>query len=214
MKQTAKKLMLEFQADKNHSSFAKLHKKLLPGIKNYIRGIVKDRDVTEDLVSNTFLKIYTKIDQYDPHWQASTWAYTIAHRECLRWIKKERNPRVSISFLSDNGSEVIYDEDDLKVSNNSFKNEDFYEIKTHSDYIKQDTLISEQFEYAQLSIQNLKPMYRDILHDNLNLGLKYKEISEKYNLPLQTVKNRIRRAKQLVSESIADRFGNLVDLSY
>ena len=63
MTETTKSLMLDFQATKTHKSFTKVYKKLAPSLKNYIRGIVKDHDVTEDLLANTFSKIYTKIDQ-------------------------------------------------------------------------------------------------------------------------------------------------------
>ena len=208
-KETSKTLMLDFQATRSHSSFTKLHKKLTPGLKHYIKGIVKDQDVTEDLLANTFVKIYTKIEQYDPQWQASTWAYTIAHRECLRWIKKERNPKVSLSFYNDNGSEAIYDEDDITVSNSNNVSEDYEEMKSESDYMQADILLSEQFECATQSIQKLKPMYRDVLQDNLINGMKYREISDKYNLPLQTIKNRIRRAKQLVADMVVDQYGEV-----
>jgi RNA polymerase sigma-70 factor (ECF subfamily) len=160
-------------------------------------------------LANTFVKIYTKIEQYDPQWQASTWAYTIAHRECLRWIKKERNPRVSLSFFNDNGSEAVYDQDDIVISDSSTANDDFDEMKTESDYMQEDILLTDQFNCAISSMQNLKPMYRDVLQDNLVHGLKYRELADKYDLPLQTIKNRIRRAKQLVAETIVERYGQV-----
>jgi DNA-directed RNA polymerase specialized sigma24 family protein len=39
--------------------------------------------------------------------------------------------------------------------------------------------------------------------------MKYREIADKHGLPLQTIKNRIRRAKQLVAESLTDEFGQI-----
>jgi RNA polymerase sigma-70 factor (ECF subfamily) len=209
MSETTKTLMLDFQATKSHQSFTKLYKKLSPSLKNYIRGIVKDSDVTEDLLANTFSKIYTKIDQYDPQWQASTWSYTIAHRECLRWIKKERNPRVSLSYFNENGSDVIADDDTNVMSNSNTGKIEVENSKTETQFLEEDNLLTSQYDYAIESIQNLKPMYRDILEDNLIKGLKYREIADKYELPLQTIKNRIRRAKQLVAESLTGEFGQI-----
>ena len=52
-------------------------------------------------------------------------------------------------------------------------------------------------------------MYREILTDNLINGMKYREIADKHKLPLQTIKNRIRRAKQLVAESLTGEFGQI-----
>lgn len=209
MSETTKTLMLDFQATKSHQSFTKLYKKLSPSLKNYIRGIVKDSDVTEDLLANTFTKIYTKIDQYDPQWQASTWSYTIAHRECLRWIKKERNPRVSLSYFNENGSDVISDDDINVMSNSNTSRIEVQGGKTESQFLEEDETLINQYDFAIESIQNLKPMYREILTDNLVLGMKYREIADKYELPLQTIKNRIRRAKQLVAESLTEEFGKI-----
>lgn len=209
MTETIKTLMLEFQATKDHQSFTKLYKKLSPNLKNYIRNIVKDTDVTEDLLANTFTKIFTKVDQYDPTWQASTWAYTIAHRECLRWIKKERNPRVSLSIFNENGSDAVSDDDGISMSGSNTSLIEIENTKTETQYLEEDAALSNQFNYAIDSIQKLKPMYREILDDNLIKGMKYREIADKHGLPLQTIKNRIRRAKQLVAESLTDEFGQI-----
>ena len=209
MTETTKSLMLEFQATKSHQAFTKLYKKLAPSLKNYIRGIVKDSDVTEDLLANTFTKIFTKVDQYDPQWQASTWSYTIAHRECLRWIKKERNTRVSLSYFNENGSEVISDDDSVSISNSNTSSIEIEGDRTESQWLAEDEALTNQFNFAIESIQNLKPMYREILNDNLVKGMKYREIADKYDLPLQTIKNRIRRAKQLVAESLTETFGHI-----
>ena len=209
MTETTKSLMLEFQATKSHQAFTKLYKKLAPSLKNYIRGIVKDSDVTEDLLANTFTKIFTKVDQYDPQWQASTWSYTIAHRECLRWIKKERNTRVSLSYFNENGSEVISDDDSVSISNSNTSSIEIEGDRTESQWLAEDEALNNQFKFAIESIQNLKPMYREILNDNLVKGMKYREIADKYDLPLQTIKNRIRRAKQLVADSLTETFGHI-----
>lgn len=204
---TVKELMLEFQSTKTHSSFTRLYNKLAPSLKNYIKGIVKDVDVTEDLLANTFTKVYTKVDQYDPQWQATTWSYTIAHRECLRWIKKERNTRVSLSYFNENGSEVVDDDSTHSLSNSNTSLIEIENNKTEDQWIEEDNLLSEKYEYATDSIAKLKPMYREILSDNLIKGMKYREIADKYDLPLQTIKNRIRRAKQLVADELTDKFG-------
>jgi RNA polymerase sigma-70 factor (ECF subfamily) len=209
MTETTKSLMLEFQATKSHQAFTKLYKKLAPSLKNYIRGIVKDSDVTEDLLANTFTKIFTKVDQYDPQWQASTWSYTIAHRECLRWIKKERNTKVSLSYFNENGSEVVSDDDSVSISNSNTSSIEIEGERTESQWLAEDEALTNHFNFAIESIQNLKPMYREILNDNLVKGMKYREIADKYNLPLQTIKNRIRRAKQLVADSLTETFGHI-----
>ena len=51
-------------------------------------------------------------------------------------------------------------------------------------------------------MQNLKEMYRDILVDRMVNHMKYDQLATKYELPLQTIKNRIRRGKALIVEAV------------
>jgi DNA-directed RNA polymerase specialized sigma24 family protein len=44
-------------------------------------------------------------------------------------------------------------------------------------------------------------MYKGILEDRLLNNMKYEDIADKYNLPLQTIKNRIRRGKAIIASA-------------
>jgi len=76
------------------------------------------------------------------------------------------------------------------------------EHKTELDFIEEDQAIMDSYELALKAINDLKPMYREILEDRLLNDMKYEDIATKYNVPLQTVKNRIRRGKILIQESM------------
>ena len=52
------------------------------------------------------------------------------------------------------------------------------------------------------NINDLKPMYKEIIEDRLLNDMKYEDIAEKYDLPLQTIKNRILRGKRLIQEEL------------
>jgi DNA-directed RNA polymerase specialized sigma24 family protein len=58
-----------------------------------------------------------------------------------------------------------------------------------------------QYETVLKNIDSLKPMYKGILEDRLLNNLKYEDIADKYNLPLQTIKNRIRRGKAIIASN-------------
>jgi DNA-directed RNA polymerase specialized sigma24 family protein len=45
-------------------------------------------------------------------------------------------------------------------------------------------------------------MYKGIVVDRLINDMKYEDIAEKHKLPLQTIKNRIRRGKAIIEESV------------
>jgi RNA polymerase sigma factor (sigma-70 family) len=233
--ETYNSMAKEFKRTKSEIAFTKLYHKMRPSLRNFIKNIVKDHDVTEDLLARTFHKIYEKIDSYDETFSITTWAYTIGKRECLRWIKRERNPRISLSYLSEFGSEVTSDDDSSRVSRNGLTFEEA-EYKGEEEFLEQDNLLQTQYTTAVDMIQSLKPMYRDILVDILFNKMKYKDVAFKYDTELQDikikyetatpdnkkklkkeyedvykkalqrVKNRVRRGKSLVATELEEAF--------
>ena len=105
MAETYASLAADFVSTRSEASYTKLYNKMRPALFGYVRKIVKDRDVTEDIVAITMSKVYTKIEQYNPEWQITTWAYKIAFNECLIYIKK-RNKKVSLTKLQEKGVEA------------------------------------------------------------------------------------------------------------
>lgn len=229
-------LAVEFQNTKTHSSFTQLYNKMRPGLKYYVKNFVKDGDVTEDLLARTFEKIYRKIDTFKPEYSITTWSYTIARRECLRWIKRERNKKVSLTFFNDNGGQVVENEGVSEISNTgmSFRNDD---LISENEAWKDENEEMVKYDLTVKAINGLKPMYREILVDNLFNGLKYKEVVfriepdliplqekledgkmstkekeayyKKYKTILQRVKNRIRRGKMIVEKEVNSQMKNI-----
>ena len=207
-KETYASLAQEFIASRSEYSFTKLYKKMRPALFGYVRKIVKDRDAAEDIVAITFTKVYTKIDQYNPEWQITTWTYKIAFNECLIWIK-ERNKKVSLTRLQEKGVNPTNNNSTGLSLPGSFLLEEEFVGKSQKDHWDEYNNIQDRYETALEEINNLKEIYKDILVDRLLNKMKYHDISEKYNLPLQTVKNRIRRGKYLVAKSIDNKVPSL-----
>ena len=175
-------LALIFKETKSDRDFTNLYLQIRPSLRSYIVGIVKDGDVAEDILAKTSIKVYQKIDSFDPAYQITTWIWTIAKRECLRWIKKERNVKVSLSYLETVGGEItdagnlsldriVQDEED------AFKQEDDYEVEDQNEI--------NMHAFAVDAIKNLKPLYRDMLSDNLLSHMKYKDIAYKHDEALR-----------------------------
>jgi DNA-directed RNA polymerase specialized sigma24 family protein len=76
------------------------------------------------------------------------------------------------------------------------------ETKTESDWYEEDDYLQARYELALANIESLKPMYKEIIEDRLLNNMKYEDIAAKHNLPLQTIKNRIRRGKSIIAESM------------
>lgn len=193
-----RELTENFLETKSEKDFTALYRKVKPGLKSYIYKIVKDSEATEDIVGNTLTKMWTKIDQYDPQYQITTWLYRIAFNECLGYIN-DRNKKTSLNKLAEFGIEVG---DEGFIGGDISQLIEDAEIKTEQDFLDEDEELQNQYTGALKAIQSLKPIYREIVIDRLLNNMKYEDIADKYDLPLQTIKNRILRGKRIITEEL------------
>jgi len=197
-KLTYRELAENFYKTRSESDYNRLYLRVKPGLKNYIKKMVKDGEVADDILSNTLVKLWTKIDQYNPEYQITTWLYKIAFNESLGYIK-ERNQKSSLDQLREYGVQIS----EGRVVNDSISARLLeMEQKTEEDFLEEDNFIMTQYNNALKAMNNLKPMYKEIMEDRLIKNMKYEEIAQKHKVNLQTVKNRIRRGKMLIAESI------------
>lgn len=197
-KLTYRELSENYVATRSERDYNALYKRVKPGLRSYIYKIIKDNGVANDLTSNVLIKLWTKIDQYDPKYQITTWLYKIAYNEALGYIK-ERNKKTSLDQLQEFG--IQFGESGVAKVGASELLSDYYQ-KTEDDFIEEDNELMTRYENALRAIVNLKPMYKEIMEDRLLNHMKYEDIAKKHNVNLQTVKNRIRRGKTLIAEKI------------
>jgi RNA polymerase sigma factor (sigma-70 family) len=57
----------------------------------HIRKMVIDHDDADDLVQDTFLKVWKNIGSFRQDAQLYTWIYRIATNECLNFLRKKRS---------------------------------------------------------------------------------------------------------------------------
>ena len=192
-----RELSENFIKSKSEKDYNALYQRVKPGLRNYISNVVKDVNATEDVLTNTLTKMWTRIDQYNPSYQITTWLYRIAFNECLGWIR-QRNSKYSIETMKEYGIEISDQYAHTSARDLLIENE----TKTESDWYEEDDYLQARYELALANIESLKPMYKEIIEDRLLNNMKYEDIAAKHNLPLQTIKNRIRRGKSIIAESM------------
>ena len=193
-----RELTENFLETRSDADFTALFYKINPGLTNYINKIVKDPMMAEDIAVNTLTKMWTKIDQFDPKYQITTWLYRIAFNDSLGHIN-QRNKKSSLDSLSEFGVEINESGKIQLDMQGAFAE---YEMKTEQDYLEEDDEMMEIYEKTLLAINSLKDMYKQILVDRLINEMKYEDIANKHSLPLQTIKNRIRRGKSIIAEKV------------
>jgi len=150
---TYRELTENYIATKSHEDYTKLYNRVKPGLTKYIANVIKDGDVAEDIAVNTLIKLWTKIEQYDPQYQITTWLYRIAMNEALGFIRK-RNKSTSMDRLrEDFGVEVN--------SNGSFESTSIQDLiedadmKTDIDFYEEEEDLTERYEMALQAIRDL-----------------------------------------------------------
>ena len=201
MSKSYRELTENFLTTRSEADFTALFYKVKPGLTTYINKIVKDREMAEDIAVNTLTKLWTKIDQYDPQYQITTWLYRIAFNDALGHINN-RNKQSSLDALSDYGVEVSENGEFVSGTKGLNGAIEDYVMKTEQDFLEEDDELMAKYGRALTEIENLKGMYKEIVIDRLINEMKYEEIAEKHDLPLQTIKNRIRRGKAIIEENM------------
>tara|TARA_R110001583_G_scaffold5350_3_gene28913 strand:+ start:775 stop:1317 length:543 start_codon:yes stop_codon:yes gene_type:complete len=87
----------------------------------HIRRIVLNHDDTDDVLQNTFIKVYKNINGFKGESQLYSWMYRIATNEALSFLKKQsKNQGISDTELQDRmvanlQADVYFDGDEIQL---------------------------------------------------------------------------------------------------
>ena len=127
-----------------------------------ISRIIDDHDLANDVLQETFVKIWSKFDQYDEDKaQLFTWMYQIARFTAIDQLRKSTNNRTA---------EI--QEAELDVSLNSKMNIDTIDVNSE--------------------LGQLEEKYRSVVYALFFEGYSQREWSKESGLPLGTIKTRLR----------------------
>ena len=88
---TDKELINEFRDSKSRNfAFSKLVNTYQERLYWHIRSIVIDHDDADDVLQNTFIKVFKNLDKFREDSQLFTWLYRIATNESLTFLKKKK----------------------------------------------------------------------------------------------------------------------------
>ncbi|MFQ5603194.1 MAG: RNA polymerase sigma factor [bacterium] len=143
---------------------------------NFIYRFVGSQEEAEDIVQETFLRVYRKRKAYKRIAKFSTWIYTIAGN--LARTELRRRKRRKLFSVTEMG----YEDRDYEISDEGFNPE------SHVDGVIQEEII-------QREIENLSPKFREVIVLRDIQELSYEEISTIIKVPIGTVKSRVNRGR-------------------
>jgi RNA polymerase sigma-70 factor (ECF subfamily) len=89
------------QAETSHQAFRELIEKYQVQLYWHVRKIVLDHDDVDDILQNTFIKVWSAIPEFKQQSKLYTWLYRIATNEALTLLrKKNKNSILSLDTLN------------------------------------------------------------------------------------------------------------------
>jgi len=182
---TDEQLIKDFQND-DISAYNHLVYRYKDKLFNFIYQFVRDVDLAEDLLQDTFLKLYTHKHSYRPIAKFSTWIYTIAGNFAKTELRKTKRRKTY------SNSELAFEESEFIIKD---------ETSLPHDELLKKNFKKELQECLKIFPLNFKTII--ILRDIQELS--YDEISKIVKLPLGTVKSRINRARLKLYECLKNK---------
>jgi RNA polymerase sigma-70 factor, ECF subfamily len=168
--------------------FDELMRRYQDRLTNFVFRMIGDRGRSEDLVQETFVRVYRHLHRFDQTKKFSTWIYTIASNLAKNELRnRSRNPLVLFQQIK-----ASWDADHrpLEWEDNTYRPDDLFR-KRH---------LREQVEKA---VEKLPTHHREVFVLRELEGKTYEEIAEITGVNLGTVKSRLNRARNNFAAVIA-----------
>ncbi|MEL6341641.1 MAG: sigma-70 family RNA polymerase sigma factor [Myxococcota bacterium] len=164
---------------RDKAAFASLFQYFAPRLRAYLLRGGADAIVVEELVQDVMLIVWRGAAEYDPRRAAvSTWIFTIARNRRIDRLRRARRPEPEVG--------------------------DPHFTPSAPDAPDEHTAETRRAERLRLALQQLPEEQATILHQMYFDGRSQREIAASLNIPLGTVKSRVRLAMSRLRETLAE----------
>lgn len=167
--------------DRDENAFADFYNYYAGRVKSFLMGKGMTEEISDELMQEIMLIVWRRAESYDPEKAAaSTWLFTIARNRRIDYLRG--NSRI----------EVELEDEMLDVEND--------ESETQAGYVDAE----QAAERLHRALEKLPQEQRQVMHLSYFRGQSHGDIAEWLDLPIGTVKSRIRLAMQAVRSSLKD----------
>jgi RNA polymerase sigma-70 factor (ECF subfamily) len=171
------------QAREGHeAAYRELIRRYQRPVFSLIYRMVRDRELSEDLAQETFVKVLNAIDRYRPEFKFSSWVFKIANNAAIDHLRKKELDTLSLEGGPDAVTPERIEATALQIGDSGESPLDELEARELGSAIER-------------AIAQLRPEYQTCIILRHVEGRPYDEIAEILGLPLGTVKTYIHRAR-------------------
>jgi RNA polymerase sigma-70 factor (ECF subfamily) len=165
---------------RDKAAFAVLFDHFAPRLKTYVIRLGASPAIAEELVQDTMLTLWRRADSFDPaQASVSTWIFTIARNKRIDHLRRESRPE--------------------------FDPEDPCFVGAPEPPADDTVAVSESAELLRAAIAELPAEQAELLQVCYFGDKSHREIAREMNLPLGTVKSRLRLALARLRLMLEDR---------
>ena len=147
-----------------------------------IYRMVRDRELSEDLAQDTFIKVLNHLDRYRPEFKLSSWLFKIANNVAIDHLRRRQLDTVSMD-----GSPHAMTAEAVESTR--------FDVADVAENALEEIEAKELGSAIERAIASLRPEYRSCIMLRHVEGRSYEEIASTLDLPLGTVKTYIHRAR-------------------
>jgi RNA polymerase sigma-70 factor (ECF subfamily) len=179
-------------------NFQEFYNDYKPKLRWHLASFTKDLQLAEDYTQEAFIQGLKKIDTFDPSKsQIQTWITTIGRNLVIKAHKESlRLPSVSM-------------DKDLDEDNTSLIT--FLPYDDGKEEIVKEKEIHYKYGIVVESIEKLPPKYKEVMIMREIEKMPYKDIADKLERNLSTVKSQIRKGRQLIIDDVEKKFKYIDD---
>ncbi|SDE00950.1 RNA polymerase sigma-70 factor, ECF subfamily [Kordiimonas lacus] len=166
---THEQLMTRVAEQRDKSAFKLLFVYFAPRLKAHLMSMGVTAEVAEDLMQEVLIKVWRKAHQFQSDKaKLSTWMFRIARNAFIDYRRRAKYPEVNA--------------------------DDHLHHMQADDETDRPVMEGQTAERVSKAIEALKPKYKEVIHLSFFEELSHSQIAERLELPLGTVKSRIRLA--------------------
>ena len=179
--------LLEMYQQGNREAVSQLLERHARRVRDYVRMLVKDNDVADDLTQEVLIKVVKVLDEgrYTDKGRFQPWLLRIAHNRVLDFFRAQKQ---------------------VKTVSESSAGFDILGSKNFAEPSIEDRLVSEQqAEEVRQLIELLPAEQREVVKMRYYEGLSFKEIAEHTGVSINTALGRMRYALINMRQMIKDK---------
>ena len=160
----------------NNIAFDVLLNRYKSSVHSYIYYIVRDRDLTEDIFQETFVKVILTIKQgrYTENGKFKAWITRIAHNLIIDHFRQERNEN--------------------RISNDEVEVDLFNDMRLCEKTVEDAMVETQVFSDVKKMVEYLPDNQREVLEMRYYQNMSFKEIADRTGVSINTALGRMRYA--------------------